>query len=218
MEALQGIGYMYINMFELYPNKMIALISYLHICFQPFFITMLMLSFMEDHERKKKLQKILYPINAIGSFILVLNLFHFEGIPKCVPFEDTLCSWDDVMCTYKGNWHIAWRLPLQRIDTYRALSYIIPVFFIPPILGLWPFTVYHVVFGPYLASLLTNNINETPAIWCLFSEFLLIALYFEPLKSFIHKQTNNYKVKNNILSLIFITIIFLMIKYFNPGY
>lgn len=217
MEALQGFGYQYVNMCELYPNKLIAVLSYLHICFQPFFLSMLMLSFVDNKERKKRLSKILYPINFIGTLILISNLFHFGSIPNCVVGEDPMCSWD-VICTYKGDWHIAWRIPLQRIDTDAYYSYIIPVFFIPCLLGLWPFAAYHVVVGPYLASLLTSNINETSAIWCLFSEFLLVALYFEPLKTFIHKNSNNFKIKNNIISFIFVTFVFLLIRFINPGY
>jgi hypothetical protein len=43
--------------------------------------------------------------------------------------------------------------------------------------GAWRFAVFHAVAGPILASMLTGNPNEMPAIWCLFSiGIILIAL------------------------------------------
>lgn len=216
MEALQGFGYMYVNMCDLYPNKAIALISYLHICFQPFFLSMLHLSFVDDENRKKTLSKIMYTASAVGCGVLIAQLFHFGNFGKCIPGKESLCG--DILCTYKGNWHIAWKLPLQRIDTARGLSYVLPVFFLPLFLGLWPFPVFHVITGPYFASLMTNDVNETPAIWCLLSEFLLMALYIKPLNNWIHRQTNNISLRNNLLSFVFVCFVYYLIGVYNPGY
>ena len=65
-------------------------------------------------------------------------------------------------------------------------TYWLAVFLLPLIYGAWRFVIFHALAGPILASLLTSNPNETPAIWCLFSiGIILIGLsplirrYFE---------------------------------------
>jgi hypothetical protein len=51
------------------------------------------------------------------------------------------------------------------------------VFVLPLIYGAWRFAVFHLIVGPILAYNLTNNPNEYPAIWCLFSiGIVLVAL------------------------------------------
>jgi hypothetical protein len=47
-------------------------------------------------------------------------------------------------------------------------------FLLPLAYGAWRFVVFHAVAGLILASFLTTNPNEMPAIWCLFSIGLLL--------------------------------------------
>jgi hypothetical protein len=56
--------------------------------------------------------------------------------------------------------------------SYMFVSFLVPIFY-----GAWRFTVFHALFGPLLAARLTGNVNEVPAVWCLFSlGLVLIAL------------------------------------------
>jgi hypothetical protein len=47
-------------------------------------------------------------------------------------------------------------------------------FLLPLLYGAWRFTVFHALFGPLLAARLTGNVNEVPAVWCLFSLGLVL--------------------------------------------
>jgi hypothetical protein len=47
-------------------------------------------------------------------------------------------------------------------------------FFVPLLYGAWRFTLFHAIFGPLLAARLTDNVNEVPAVWCLFSLGLVL--------------------------------------------
>jgi hypothetical protein len=56
-------------------------------------------------------------------------------------------------------------------------SYILAVFALPLLYGAWRFVLFHLSVGPLLALTLTDDSNEMPAIWCLFSiGILLVAL------------------------------------------
>lgn len=48
-------------------------------------------------------------------------------------------------------------------------NYLLVGFIVLVLYGSWRFTLYHILLGPILACVLTNNINEIPAVWCLLS-------------------------------------------------
>jgi len=48
-------------------------------------------------------------------------------------------------------------------------TYVIAAFLLPLLYGAWRFVLFHALAGPVLAFALTENPNEAPAIWCLFS-------------------------------------------------
>lgn len=203
MEALQGFGYMYINRCEIEPNQLIALLSYIHICFQPIFTSILILSFIEKGERRNLYSKILYGSTFLGAFIMLLNMFEIQGLNHCV-LGTPFCGND--ICTYKGDWHIAWRIPLNNLDTNYYLSYFIPAIILPVLIGLYAFPTYHMYTGPVLAYFASNNPSERPAIWCLLSEFILLTLYFAPLENFIIKSSNTYNKKHHIVSILLVAL------------
>ena len=53
-------------------------------------------------------------------------------------------------------------------------AYLLSVFVLPLFYGAWRLVIFHAVLGPILAAFLTDNPNEMPAIWCLFSVGLVI--------------------------------------------
>ena len=65
-------------------------------------------------------------------------------------------------------------------------SYIIAGFFIPIFYGSWRFTAYHMIFGVYLARATTTNIDEWPAVWCLFSIALLLVVVKTPVRKWLY--------------------------------
>jgi hypothetical protein len=47
-------------------------------------------------------------------------------------------------------------------------------------------TLFHVLLGPGLAALTTDNNNEWPAVWCLLSIGLLATALKTPVRRFLH--------------------------------
>jgi hypothetical protein len=56
----------------------------------------------------------------------------------------------------------------------------------PALIGSWRFTLFSWVAGPWLASQTTNDITEWPAVWCLFSIGLVLAIIKTPLRTHLH--------------------------------
>jgi hypothetical protein len=94
------------------------------------------------------------------------------------------------ICSVSGNWHIAWQAPLNNAIPWANFGYYLPVFVLPILYGSWRFTLYHIVIGPSLARLLTDNINEWPAIWCLLSIGMLLIVIKTPLRQLLY--VNNW--------------------------
>jgi hypothetical protein len=111
---------------------------------------------------------------------MLLQLYPFSWAGSC-QVGASLCG--SVLCTVGGEWHIAWSvpynglmLPLENIvGTYAAFpTYFVVVFLLPLAYGAWRFVLFHAVAGPILASFLTSNPSEVPAVWCLFSIGLIL--------------------------------------------
>jgi hypothetical protein len=63
--------------------------------------------------------------------------------------------------------------------------YIIAAFILPFLYGSWRFTLYHLILGPFLARLSTNNPNEFPAVWCLLSIGFLLVVVKTPVRKLL---------------------------------
>ena len=83
------------------------------------------------------------------------------------------------LCVVSGAWHIAWEIPTNDLmGPLRAIHWGFrgvpdlmssPPSSCPLAYGCWRFVLFHILAGPVLAFQLTDNANEIPAIWCLFS-------------------------------------------------
>ena len=60
----------------------------------------------------------------------------------------------------------------------------IVAFILPVLYGAWRLAVFHLLAGPGLAGLLTRNPNEIPAVWCLFSIAIVLAISWPRLRGF----------------------------------
>jgi hypothetical protein len=188
MELLQGFTYQWIDECSLPVNQILTLLGYLHITFQPFFINLISLYFVPK-EVKEKLQGWVYTICFICSILLILQMYPYNWGKPCNIGENALCG--KQLCSVSGNWHIAWELPTTHIVNLFSVSvkgympYIFAAFFLPLLYGSWRITLYHWLVGPTLAELTTNNPNEWPAVWCLFSIGLLLILVKTPLRKIL---------------------------------
>ena len=179
MELLQASGYAVLDQCGTPANEVITLLSVLHIVFQPFFINAFAFELVR-HRLTCRVKTAVYIICAISATIMLLQLYPFSWAGSCQAGA-SLCG--SVLCTVSGEWHIAWSvpynglmLPLENIvGTYAAFpTYFVVVFLLPLAYGAWRFVIFHAVAGPILASLLTSNPSEVPAVWCLFSIGLIL--------------------------------------------
>jgi hypothetical protein len=173
MELLQAFTYSVIDQCSLPSNQLLTLLGYLHIAFQPFFINALSLHFLPK-EKRARLVVPVYTICFIATLVMLLQLFPFSWAGVCQPGQP-LCALN--LCSVSGNWHIAWNVPLNglsftvgsyTIGAYLA-AYFVAGFIMPFIYGIWRGTIFHLLVGPGLAMLTTDNANEWPAVWCLLS-------------------------------------------------
>lgn len=185
MELLQAASYIWINRCDASGNILLTNLGWIHIAFQIPVANAFMLSYVSEKRRRKWFGPVTI-VSLVGSAFLLAKLV----IPMLwtVPQEwmckigDALCGTNS--CSYLGNWHLAWKLPLLGIDPYN-LVYFGLVFILPVFYRSWRISLFHFIFGPFLASLLTTDKNEVPAIWCLFSIALLVAMFFGPLRRWL---------------------------------
>lgn len=178
MEGLQAAGYAVVDQCGTRANQTITILSYLHIAAQPLFINAFAMA-IAPAAPSARLRRWIWGLAALASALLLLRLVPVGAFGTCQPGE-VLCG--PAWCLRAGNWHIAWEVPLNDLPNVLGLpiqfpSYMLAALVLPLVYGAWRFVVFHALVGPALASLLTTDPNEMPAIWCLFSiGILLIAL------------------------------------------
>lgn len=179
MEALQFAGYVVLGNCGNPSNQVVTLLSFLHIAFQPFVINAFAMELIATDD-KARARPWVYAACAVSAVVMLLQVYPFDWAGSCRPGLP-LCG--AALCTVPGDWHIAWNIPYNGllvplealIGTHFGFpTYILAVFVVPLLYGAWRFTLFHALAGPILASLLTRNPNEMPAIWCLFSIGLIL--------------------------------------------
>lgn len=178
MEALQVAGYATLDRCGTPANQAVTVLSYLHIAIQPIAINAFAMAIAPTVPGARMRAWVL-ALSGLATALLLSRLVPLEALGTCQPGE-ALCgaSW----CTRTGTWHIAWDMPLNGVPAIFGVpgtfpSYLLAVFALPLVYGAWRFVLFHLAAGPLLAITLTEDPNEMPAIWCLFSiGILLIAL------------------------------------------
>lgn len=174
MEALQVAGHATVDRCGTPANETVALLSYLHIVFQPFFINALAMRLV-TREVRPPLRVATWLLCGASAAVMLLQLYPFSWAGAC-PAGASLCG--ERLCVVSGSWHIAWEIPRNDLlGEFRHIhpaaaafpTYMIGVFLLPLAYGAWRFVAFHLLAGPVLASWLTDNANEMPAVWCLFS-------------------------------------------------
>lgn len=180
MEGLQLAGYQVLDACESPANRAITMASYAHIALQPLFINAFGMA-LAGPTVTPRLRGWVYALSALASIVIFSRLLPLGGAVPCAPGQ-VLCGPD--WCTITGTWHLGWQVPY--FDTWAPLlgawinewfsfpAYLLAVFVLPLIYGAWRWALFHAVFGPLLATLLTDNPNEMPAVWCLFSIGLVL--------------------------------------------
>ncbi|WP_237213279.1 DUF5765 domain-containing protein [Falsiroseomonas oryziterrae] len=184
MEGLQGWGYTHLDACGLPENQLSALLSYLHISFQPFFINAFAMALAAS--RVATPMRVAVWIGCgMSAVAMLLQVYPFAWAGSCIAGQ-ALCG--EALCTLRGTWHLGWAIPYTDIIPPLRLapdvalpfpSYMLAAFGLPLLYGAWRFALFHLLAGPGLAALLTNNPYEMPAVWCLFS-IALVSVWFSP--------------------------------------
>ncbi len=192
MELLQAFTYSVIDQCELPSNQIATLLGYLHIAFQPFFVNAVTLYFIPESIRKRIAVPV-YALCFVGAIFTLIQLYPFSWAGHCDPARP-MCA--EKLCSVHGNWHIAWDVPVNGIGNDFARyaffindgypGYLFTAFFLPLLYGSWRGVAYHYLLGPFLASLLTSNNNEWPAVWCLLSIGILMIVVKTPVRRWLH--------------------------------
>lgn len=187
MEALQVGGYFVVDACGTPANRLITILSYLHIAFQPFFLNAFAM-YLIPGQISKRVRVTVYCLCSASAAVMLLQLYPFAWAGTC-RIGQMLCG--NELCLRSGEWHIAWDIPynglaakfddLVGVDwcapTYSLTAFILPVFY-----GSWRFPIFHYLAGPVLATHLTRNVNEVPAVWCLFSIGIMLIAVFPILR------------------------------------
>lgn len=185
MEILQAVNY-----YTLYTpgqlNSLFALLGYVHISLQPFFVVVCSLT-MIPVERRKRWIKPSIIFSSTCCLIMLSRLIIDDRLPgcfanRCIPvtqmddlmnvlihFKKTVgCSVAGKFYSYRGEWHIAWQWALNACS-YLHYAYYLSVFIFPCFFGVFVTVLAYTVAGPISAILSSNNPDEFAAVWCLFS-------------------------------------------------
>lgn len=183
MEGLQAITYAWLNECGTTMNMVLTYIAMIHISFQPFFINMLGMAFI-DKKVKAKIYKYVYLVCGITAIACLARLLPLYDVLGRCELGTAICS-HETTCAYRGQWHIGWNVLMNGFNEnwkwYVFTAFIVPIFY-----GSWKWSLYHYIVGPFLASLTTSDVNERPAVWCLFSTMIIAMMVNTPIRKFIY--------------------------------
>lgn len=184
MEALQAWGYTHLGACGRPANQLSALLSYLHIAFQPFFVNAFAMALLAGTV-PARMRVAVWIGCGISAVAMLVQLHPFDWAERCVAGR-VLCG--EALCTLRGTWHLGWSIPYRDVIPPLALgpwvvlplpTYVLAMFGLPLLYGAWRFAIFHLLAGPGLAMLLTADPHEMPAVWCLFS-IALLSVWFVP--------------------------------------
>ncbi len=194
MEALQVAGYAVLDECGTGANRAVTLLSYLHIVFQPVVINILLLTLLPEPVRKRLFGWVMAAC-ALSVGVMLWQLVPDTGLSPCGPGH-VLCG--ENYCTITGTWHLGWTVPYNDVPWLAGNTpgpfqgfptYTLAVFVMPVLYGAWRFVLFHGAVGPWLAQVLTDNPNEWPAVWCLFSLGIAAVFVVPPLRRFFEVRS-----------------------------
>jgi hypothetical protein len=185
METLQAMQYSVINECENPVNKVLTVLGFIHLAFQPFFANLYLGCFMT--KKQQAYVPIILCLTALGGVLMVNRMWTTAGDIPCHVRVEPMCGL--ATCTFRGNVHLAWQMPLQHADQ----DYFTPgfnlhfvMFYLPTFaLGMYGTTIFLLLSGPFLGRVFTQHQDEIPAIWCFFS---IMQVVFPLANAWLRKQ------------------------------
>lgn len=196
MELLQAYTYTVIDQCFNASNQVATFLGYMHIAFQPFFVNAVSMHFIPKTFRQRIAPSV-YVLCFVAATIFMMRIYPFQWASFCfdksyqlwttgIKFDMPFCGKE--ICSTSGEWHIAWAIPANG-SIEMANAYVYAAFLLPLLYGSWKLVTYHIVTGPLLSYLTTNNMNEWAAVWCLYSIGLLLLLIKTPIRHYLHVRS-----------------------------
>lgn len=182
MEIIQGFQYFVIDKCDNQINVLLTYLGYLHICFQPFFISIWLYEFVNKKKCFDNYLKFILGICFFGGLLLLSRVFVNDKL--CDTKTEHLCG--KKTCSKSGIYHIIWQIRLRAAGSYWITPSIGLHFF----LWVCPFIVFGLLFKNYKIILFTlvtiliptilfyilhqyndlkyeDTIHEVASIWCI---------------------------------------------------
>jgi len=182
MELLQAIQYLFIAenidspVCDTSVNKVLTVLGFLHICLQPYFCHFINAS-MTTNAKYLERYVVIKRLCLMGGLML-FGRFLLSGVWPGVDTQiNPSTEWlrAHKICTFRGNYHLAWAVPMAD-PTYiipgtaiHSFCMFAPYFALYEKKGQVIQAIFLFLFGPYTASLITSNLMEQGSIWCFFS-------------------------------------------------
>ena len=121
MQAIHVVGYLTINKCDNIYNQIASYTNYAHVCFQPLFLLIGFFGLMQfcgyaDRGSVIRVKYALYISGFIGLFLL-MRMFNFSPMDihksKLQTKKSSSCVWCGETCSFKGEKHINFSLPLM---------------------------------------------------------------------------------------------------------
>lgn len=191
MEFLQVIQYSFIAL-DIYDpicattvNKVLTMLGFLHICYQPYFCQVITAGMTHEKSRFQSQFGVVKRLCLIGGTMLAARAFMPDSWSTLQKGE-TSTEWlrGENLCTYHGEVHLAWAIPMADVTYYVPGVAIHSFLMFAPFLAMYdkPGMVFQGVFllltGPVLAAVFTPNLQEQASIWCFFSIAQLVSMIF----------------------------------------
>jgi len=194
MELLQAYTYTVIDECNNPSNQVATFLGYMHIAFQPFFVNAVAMHFIPKSVRER-ISSIVYVLCFAAAVVFMMRIYPFEWTSLCyektyqflpipdIKFNMPFCG--EQICSTSGDWHIAWEIPAS--GSYQmASSYMNATFLLPLLYGAWRLVLYHLITGPFLSFMTTNDMNEWAAVWCLYSIGLILLVIKTPIRQYLY--------------------------------
>jgi len=169
METLQALQYIWIEQCDHPMNKVLTLLGFVHLAFQPFFTNLYLGAFM--NKAQKRYLPLILTMCVFAGVMMCNRMWMTTGDHMCTKGIESMCGMKT--CTFNGHTHLAWQMPLQHCDqdyftpgfTLHFFTFFLPSF----ALGMWKYTLFFLFSGPFTGRALTDHQDEIPSIWCFFS-------------------------------------------------
>jgi len=186
MEFLQVIQYLFIApnfdspICEETVNKVLTLLGFLHICMQPYFTHVINASLTKNEKYLDRYVVIKRLCIIGGAMLFARHLISYIPGYSTMDFsknyyESTEWLRGPKLCTFRGNLHLAWSVPMAD-PTYvipgaaiHSFCMFAPFFALYEKKGMVIQGCFLFLFGPALAGLITPNLMEQASVWCFFS-------------------------------------------------